>query len=452
MADVELTEIQTRIYEAVTEKEPISKKKLMAALALQARTIGPPIKALVDRGVLVTDEYGDYAIAAGVREEMGNGYVSVPMSEDIMDELNPAPTPRKSRSTRTKEPDVPVMDDDVDDEEEDNLYNDYWKKHPEELVTHYHQEGLDALKRHALKSAMQNAVGVGAKAVSSALHWFDIDEDVRRDPTTLMRALEDAGVKHTMVGRIARETFLPEKQYGPYLQNDQEPYIDRGRPNQRRRTPSPGHRSSVDEYDEYDDQPASRSRRRSHDHDDEMPWWAESIVQRLDALDGGDRRSSYEPERGSPYNDEIKDQMSEQNATIAKLRETLLEHETDRKIASAMDPLLSKITGLEKRDPMAKAGMSDEQFKLQTDKEIFQDISATVDNTVTSLIEPIMEGISSVQKMQAMREIIDMERVDDVAPGTYLKYMTGGNTGGDPITRDRIGNTIDMIKNKAGAR
>jgi hypothetical protein len=96
--------------------------------------------------------------------------------------------------------------------------------------------------------------------------------------------------------------------------------------------------------------------------------------------------------------------------------------------------------------------MTDEQFKMQTEKEILQDVSNSVENTVANVIEPVLAGVADVQKMQTMREIIEMERVDKVAPGTYLKYMGAGEAGGDPITKDRIGNTIDMIKNKSGAR
>jgi predicted DNA-binding transcriptional regulator len=89
MADVELTELQTRIYELVTEKESISKKKVASALDMQVRSVSSPIKALLDRGVLVEDEYGEYSIAAGVREEVDNGYVQVPAPS------TPEPEPAK---------------------------------------------------------------------------------------------------------------------------------------------------------------------------------------------------------------------------------------------------------------------------------------------------------------------------------------------------------------------
>jgi hypothetical protein len=482
MADVELTEIQTSIYEIILEVESISKKKLAAKMKTTLRTISSPIKALVDRGVLVMDEYGDISIAAGVREEFEGGeggYVTVPTSPEP-----PAP------------PQSAIEDDaSVEATGEDDLYSEYWQQHPEELVTFHGEEGMDALKRAALMSAMKSAVGVGQKALEAALHWYDIDDDVRRDPTALMRALEDAGVKHNLVGRIARETFLPEKQFGSYIQGEDVPYIHPGRPTPRRRAQSSGRRPEMDDDgfddDEYHERPAA-SRRRSRSRDDEMPWWAQSLVQRLDAIDGGQQsrgQRSEQPqvviepvidEYGNPVPDphnpgqylerkviyeqpgstapesgmvtELKEQLAQNNAALAKMRESLAEHETDRKISSAMTPLLSKIDSLERSNPAQKTGLTDQQFKMTTEKEMLQDVSNSVENTVSAVVEPVLAGVAEVQKMQSMREIINMERADKVAPGTYLKYMAGGEGGGDPITKTRIGNTIDMIKNKTGAR
>jgi len=220
-----------------------------------------------------------------------------------------------------------------------------------------------------------------------------------------------------------------------------------------------------------------------------MPWWAQSLVQRIDAIDGGtygrgqpeppqvviepvldgygnpvpdpnnpghylERKVVYEQQGGgapeSGAMTELKEQLAENNAALSKMRDALAEHETDRKISSAMDPLLQKIAGLEHRDPQAKVGMTDQQFKMTVEKEMLQDVSNSVENTVANVIEPVLAGVAEVQKMQSMREIIEMERSDKVAPGTYLKWMSGDV--GDPITKDRIGNTIDMIKHKSGAR
>jgi len=474
MADVELTEMQTSIYEVILEVESISKKKLANKMGVQLRSISSPVKALIDRGVLITDEYGDLSIAAGVREEFEDGYVSVPSA------------PEAPPSQTASEPDDPV-----NETEDDDLYSEYWQQHPEEFITFHGEEGMDVLKRHALSSAMKSAVGVGQKALDAALHWYDIDEDVRRDPTALMRALEDAGVKHNLVGRIARETFLPEKQFATYLQTDSDPYIHQARPATRRRAQPRSRRDDVDDggfddEDYYGSQPVSR--RRSRSRDDDMPWWAQSLIQRLDAIEGNaygrgpraeqpqvviepvldeygnpvpdphnpghymERKVVYEQPGGGTSESELKEQLAENNAAIAKMREALAEHETDRKISSAMDPLLQKIASLEKGNPTAKAGMTDEQFKLQTEKEIFQDVSTSIENTVSNVIEPVLAGVAEVQKMQSMREIIEMERGDQVTPGTYLKYMAGGDVNVDPITKDRIGNTIDLIKNKTGGR
>jgi len=313
-----------------------------------------------------------------------------------------------------------------------------------------------------------------------------------------MRALEDAGVKHTLVGRIARETFLPEKQYSAYVQKETEQFIDRGRPVNRRKYTPRGRRARAephdDEFDdEFDDERAPRTSRTSRSREDDMPWWAQSLVQRLDALDGGsqtrrnqrdggqpqaviepvldeygnpvpdpnnpgqwlERKIIYEPaDQGTGghetgYTADLKAQVEDQNVAIGKLRDTLAEHETERKISSAINPLLDKITGLEKRDPVAKVGMTNEQFKMTTEKEIFQDISTSVENTVSGVVEPLLEGITDMQRMTAMREIIALERQDQVQPGTYLKYMAGGGGGaGETITKERVGGTIDMIKAK----
>jgi len=479
MADVELTELQTRIYELVVDKESISKKKIAAALDTQVRSISSPIKALLARGVLVEDEYGEYSIAAGVREEVSNGYVQVPAPppvEEVPADISP---PVENASTE------------YEDEEED-LYGEYWKQHPEELVTFYGEEGLDALKRHALAEAMKSAIGVGQKALDAALHWYDIDEEVRRDPPTLMRALEDAGVKHNLVGRIARETFLPEKQYSPYIKSETEPFIERGRAPQRQAHTPRGRRARRETYDEFeddfDDERAPRTRQVSQSRGDEMPWWAQNLVQRLDAIDGGnqmgrnqqggnqpqaviepvlneygnpipdpnnpgqwlERKIVYEPAaQGAGVRDpDVMAQLEQQKEELSKMRNTLENHETERKITSAVSPLLEKITGLERRDPSMKVGMSDEQFKMTTEKEIFQDMSSSIEHTVTSVIEPILEGVTDMQKMQAMREIIDIERRDSVPPGTYLKYMAGEGGSSENITKERVGGAIDMIRAK----
>jgi hypothetical protein len=471
MADVELTELQTRIYEVLADIESISKKKLSTALNMQVRALSSPLKAMVDRGVLVTDEYGDYSIAAGVREEVDDGYVSVP-----------APPAVAEPPLSTGEPVGELVE-----VEEEDLYGTYWKQHPEELVTFYGEEGLDALKRHSLVEAMKSAVGVGQKALDAALHWFEIDEEVRRDPPSLMRALEDAGVKHSLVGRIARETFLPEKRYSEYLKPNTEPFIERRRVNHRERYPPRGRHERHDEFDdEFDDELDYQRAPRTQRREDPVPVWAEELMRRLDVVDGGgsyNRNRSHhdhprvvlEPvldEFGNPvpdpenpgqwlerrvvYESPVAQAVSSPNSgnvddlrkQIDQLRETLAEHETEKKINTALSPLVAKIQSLEKRDPVAKTGMTDEQFKMQTEKEIYQDMSSSVESTIANLVEPILEGVTEVQKMQAMRDMIELERRDQVTPGTYLKYLAGGEVGTQPVTKERVGGTIDRIKSR----
>lgn len=476
MVDVELTELQTKLYDVIKDEDPVSKKNLAKKLDTQVRSISSPLKSMLDSGVIVADEYGDFAIAAGVREEMNGGCLSVP---------SVALAPTEAFGEETPAGDI------VDDEgEDDDLFSEYWRKHPEELVTYYQEEGLDALKRRALQSALENTPGVGHKALNSALHWFDIDEDVRRDPTTLMRALEDAGVKHTIVGRVARETFLPEKQYGGYIRAETDIIIDRGRTPQRKRTSVVGSRRRDEGQDEYyderwDDRRGSRG--PPPQRDEEPPWWYHNLMSRIDThtMDRGDQRGHESPQpqvvvepildsQGNPvpdpnnpgqylerkmvfdspvthaqpqdpYESECLDEMS---VELAKLREVLAEHETEKKITSALDPLLGKIARLEKTEPTRRAGLSDEQYKLQTEKEIFQDVTTSVEHTVTNILKPIMEGLTEMQKMTAMREIIQLEKGDGVDPGTYLKYMMPDRGGGEEISRERVGGTIAGIRNR----
>lgn len=478
MVDVELTELQTKLYDVLKDTEPISKKNLAKKLAMQIRSVSSPLKSMVDSGVLVTDEYGDYSIGAGVREEDDNGYLSVP-------------------AVALTQPDA--FDEDISDaqyeeeeeEEDDNLFSEYWQKHPEELVTFYQEEGLDALKRSALQSALNNTPGVGAKALNAALHWFDIDEDVRRDPTTLMRALEDAGVKHNIVGRVARETFLPEKQYGSYVRAETDVIIDRRRQPARQRTRVESRRNSPDPDDYYDEPYREPDRRnRAPNNNDEAPWWYHEILSRLNtperreqpwqgspqpqvivepALDPQgnpipdpdnpghylerklvyDAPAQHAPQ--DPYESERLDQVmhtvESQSVELTKLRDVLAEHETEKKISSALDPLLSKIANLERTEPARKAGLTDEQYKLQTEKEIVQDMTSSVENTISTIIKPVLEGLTEMQKATAMRDIIQLEKEDGVDHGTYLKYMLPGARAEEPISQERITGTIANIRN-----
>lgn len=484
MVDVELTELQTKLYDVLKEGDSLSKKVLAKKLDTQIRSISSPLKSMIDSGVLVTDEYDDYSIGAGVREDEDEGYLSVPSvalaPPEVFDD------------------DTPAFELEAEDEDDD-LFSEYWRKHPEELVTYYQEEGLDALKRSALQSALENTPGVGAKALSSALHWFDIDEDVRRDPTTLMRALEDAGVKHSIVGRVARETFLPEKRYSEYIRADTDVIIDRGRQSTRRQRTrvESGRRREPDRdefYEErYEDRYEEPNRRNpAPRNSEEPPWWYHNLMSRLDpqtpernephwhdrpqpqvvvepALDR-DGNPVPDPENPGhylerklvydspgqhatqdPHESERLEQVMQtvdtQSAELAKLRDVLAEHETERKINTALDPLLAKISSLEKTEPGRKAGLSDEQYKLQTEKEIVQDMTSSIENTLSTVLTPVLEGLSEMQKATAMRDIIQLEKDDAADPGTYLKYMLPSGHIEETITKERIGGTISDIRN-----
>jgi len=152
--------------------------------------------------------------------------------------------------------------------------------------------------------------------------------------------------------------------------------------------------------------------------------------------------------------EQVLQKVDSQSAELAHLREILAETETEKKINSALDPLLSKIANLERTEPTRKAGLSDEQYKLQTEKEIVQDVTNSVESTVSNIIAPILEGLTEMQKMQAMRDIIQLEKSEGVDPGMYLKYMMpdkGG--GGEKISKARIGGTIaDIQRRTQGAK
>jgi len=487
MVDVELTELQTKLYDVLKDGDPSSKnskKALATKLGTQVRSISSPLKSMVDSGVLVTDEYGDFSIGAGVREETDDGCLSVP----------------SITNTTPFDEETPALE---VDEEDDDLFSEYWQRHPEELVTFYQEEGLDALKRSALTSALENTPGVGAKALNAAIHWFDIDEDVRRDPTTLMRALEDAGVKHTIVGRVARETFLPEKQYGSYVKAETDIIIDRRRQPARQRTRVESSRRRDRDPDEFYEEryPEPNRRNQAPRNDEEPPWWYNNLMSKLDmntpeqnetpwqgslqpqvqgspqpqvvvepALDREgnpvpdpdnpghylERKLVYDPPaqhtpQQDPYDSDRLDQVMQtvelQRAELSKLRDVLADHETERKINSAIDPLLSKIAGLEKTEPIRKAGLSDEQYKLQTEKEIVQDMTGSIEHTVSTIITPVLEGLSEMQRATAMRDIIQLEKEDKVEHGTYLKYMIPGARAEEPISPERISGTISNIRN-----
>ena len=506
MSNIELTEPQIQVYNAVKSHgdEPISKKQIAKELDAQVRQISPATKALESAGIFVLDEYGEYLLAAGIKEN-GDGTLSIPTP-------SAAPTTTPSISGQGKE-DEPL-------DESDNPNSEYFSLHPEELVTYYQEEGMDILKRNALEQALLHTAGVGKKGLETVLHWYDIDVDVRRDPTMLMRSLEDAGVKHNIVGRIARETFLPEKQFGRYLKPESDVIIDRGRPAQGRRDiminqqPYDGYG-----YPNQNQWPPGQGQGQqqpplSHRNKYEMqgppdmaggqpPWWYNQIMTRLDNLDntqgqGQGRGRNSEPEdsrvviepvldeHGQPVEDPnnpgnylvrkiiheggrqvtpaqgypgqpepehvklMREQLNEQKEELKTFRKVFEDQETERKIYGAITeataPLVQKINSLEKQPVVMAGDMTDERYKLVTEKEIFQDMTGSVKEIMTDVLEPVVMGVQEMQKMAGMREVIDMEKSDGVPSGTYLKYMMSGNTPEEPITKDRISGTINKIK------
>ena len=506
MSNIEITEKQIQAYNVVKshDGEPVSKKQIAKEQDVQVRQIAPTLRALIDAGILVLDEYGEYLLAAGIKEEE-DGSLTIPTPQ-----ATPTTTPSISDQGRADEP--------VDESDDPN--SEYYSLHPEELVTFYQEEGLDILKRRALQDALENTPGVGKKGLEAALHWFDIDEDMRRDPTALMRSLEDAGVPHKIVGRVAREAFLPEKKYARHLKPDTDIIIDRGRPGQGRRDIM----INQQPYDGYgypnqwqpgqgpgQQQPPLSHRNRFEPQGPpdmgggQPPWWYNQLMTRFDNMDNtsgqGRRGKNSEPEdsriviepvldkHGQPVEDPnnpgnylvrkivyegdsqapvpvqgypgqpgpepehvklMREQLNEQKEELKQFRKAFEDQETERKIYGAIteatNPLIQKINSLERQPPILTGDMTDDRFKLVTEKEIFQDMTGSVKEVMTDVLEPVVQGVQEMQKMAGMREVIDMEKADGVPSGTYLKYMMGSNSSEESITKDRVSGTINRIK------
>ena len=472
MPEVEMSEIQQRVFSTIKQhgEEGISKKDIATELGISIHKINTPIRALTNSGGIVETKEGALTLAAGVEEK--EGY------ED-----------RIIVSSQPKE-----KDDDFDS------YT------PEELVTFYQDEGMSYLKRKALASALKTVPGVGSKSEVCILHIFDADLDVREEPTELMQALEDCGVKKALLGRIVREVFLVEKLYGNYLKEGSNIVID-----QRRRSVDregrtfirdTGYEREGERGRRLNDHPGDFDyRNRERDVDERPPRWYSELRDRLDdakgrtpaapkpyaivepVLDkhgkpvedpnnpghylekriiysedgGGDdytgarsRRSQSrfgeEEEHAGRSRGKDKD-IEALRDEVAKLKDLLQEHETDKKIGDAVNPLMDKIHALESRKSGSSTGapLTDTQFKAQTERETIELITETAERNAERMLSPIIEAQSAVQKFQMLQQVIMMEKLEHVPSGTYLKYLSPAT---EEISKDRVQDTLKKLRGK----
>lgn len=467
--EVKMTDLQKRIYGVIAEKDGITREDVAKLLDAKVREVTPPIYALIRDGVVAKDDASNtFSAAAGVEEEGENIYI-------------------------------------VSKEEEEPDFGDYT---PEELVTFYGSEGIDYLKRKALVDALKAVPGVGAKSEVCILHIFDADLDVRVEPTELMKALEDCGIKKALLGRIVREVFLVEKLYGSYLKEGSDIVIDqrRRRVNREGRTfirdtgyereRERGHRLNDPNYgDDLD------YRDRERDVDERPPRWYSELKERLGEAKG---RTSAAPKpyatvepvldkHGKPvedpnnpghylekrviYSDDGDDDVRSRSRRfqsrfdegddtgargvvtktdkeiealrdeVAKLRDLLQEHETDKKIDSAVGPLMDKIHALESRKSGSSTGapLSDTQFKAQSERETIELITETAERNVERMLSPIVEAQGALQKFQMLQQVIMMEKLERVPSGTYLKYLSPVP---EDISKDRVQDTLKKLRGK----
>ena len=308
-----------------------------------------------------------------------------------------------------------------------------WKDYtPEEMVALFGNDGMDELKRRALTDALANAPGVGKKAAEYALHLFEADEDIRRDPTHLLSALKDSGVKDTILNRIVREVFLVEKKYSEYNKQKSTVAIPgiNSNPERERDLDIGFHAEDFDHRRNYGRSEMIRDKRYreagSSDRGmEDPPWWVDRLL---------NNKSNDDPE---------KDKMA---AEINDLKSAL--HEKDIKVAitDATTPLMERISSLETRKA-DDGNLTDAQYKARTEKEIFEDLSGTMENAMRNAVKPIIEAQEVQVKLQTLNSIRSMEKADGVPPGTYLKYM---NEEGEEVTQGQVNKTINFLKEKAG--
>jgi len=268
--EAKVTQLQKQVFDTIAEKERATRDEIAEIMDVSPQKITPPLTALTGAGIVRKDDAdGAFLIGTGVEEEDGKIYLLITG-------------------------------------EEEESFDDYT---PEELASFYGIEGIDHLKKKALKSALKSVPGVGNKAVECIEHVFEADQDVRSEPTELMRALEDCGIKKALLGRIVREVFLVEKLYGDYVKSG-EVVIDT-----RRWSPKRGSHTFIrgdterrgakrrvkygdeGDYDDYPDPEPVRGRSSSSGRE-QTPLWAENLIDRIERVENKSRyqgRESYQP-------------------------------------------------------------------------------------------------------------------------------------------------------------
>lgn len=396
MIKIDLIEFQRDVFDCVNAAGKATKQDIAEELDDSVHRVNSTVMGLLNAGVLVetkTNTGVKISIRGGVKIGDGDTIFVPPRSDD-----------------------------------NDTVWEDYT---PEEMVALFGNEGMDELKRRALTEALANAPGVGKKSAEYALHLFEADEDIRRDPTHLLSALKDSGIKDAILNRIVREVFLVEKKYSEYNKQKSTVAIPGINSNpERERDLDIGFRAEDFDHRKDYGRGGMNSNRRFReagfsDHGmDDPPWWVERLL------------------NNGSHSDPEKKRMADK---IDELESALHEKEIKVAITDATSPLMERISNLESRK--ASAGtLTDAQYKAQTEKEIFEDLSGTIESTIGNAVKPIIEAQEVQVKLQTLNSIRSMEKADGVPAGTYLKYMSGE---GEEVTQGQVNKTIDYLKEKA---
>lgn len=91
-----------------------------------------------------------------------------------------------------------------------------------EIVAQHGWEGLQFLGRRIVEKYIQNAPGLGEKTSEWILNLWDADENIRRDPNSLHRALLDAGAKPNIAYRIGSAINSLYREYYPLVETNQQ--------------------------------------------------------------------------------------------------------------------------------------------------------------------------------------------------------------------------------------
>ena len=131
---------------------------------------------------------------------------------------------------------------------------------------------------------------------------------------------------------------------------------------------------------------------------------------------------------------------------VAGLKDLLHDHETNKKIGDAVKPLMDKIYALESRKgSQTGTVLSDSQFETQTQRETVELIAETAERNLERILGPLVKGQADLQKYQLVQHVIMQEKMDNVPPGSYLKYLAPST---EEISDARVHDTLKKMRRK----